>query len=440
MDPLRIRDNSKTAKTEFSNIKALTKRIADKSLLQLEKEGVFVFPELLKDAEDITKDQMILRSDGDGYSTGNVMGFIGCGDERLTIASRFCSDDEDYFLQYMLGRVFEFPNIVDLETDASQENTLFNFLLLLFPHYLKTAMRKGLFKEYIRHQYNDSNVKGTIDIPRHIRKNTPFVGNIAYNQREFSYDNNLMELVRHTIEFIKTKRYGSMILARVRDEVSAVVAVTEKYELHNRQKVIDANKKKPVRHAYYREYSALQRLCLLILRHQKHQIGLGSRQIYGILFDGAWLWEEYVNSLINDKFYHPRNKTGEGAQQLFTGEDSKRGLIYPDFISRNAESRIIADAKYKPLSNIGSHDYLQILAYMFRFDSKRGYYLYPEHNGMGDERLRLNQGSTYEKNVLPREDICVIKHGLRIPTSASSYNDFVGEMEAAEKNFKEGII
>lgn len=46
----------------------------------------------------------------------------------------------------------------------------------------------------------------------------------------------------------------------------------------------------------------------MILRHQKHQIGKGSRQIYGILFDGAWLWEEYINSLIEDVFYHPMTR------------------------------------------------------------------------------------------------------------------------------------
>ena len=83
-------------------------------------------------------------------------------------------------------------------------------------------MRKGLFKEYIRHNYNDGYVKGTIDIARHIEKNTPFTGNVAYSQREFSYDNSLMELVRHTIEFIKRKPYGTKILVKVKDEVKLV--------------------------------------------------------------------------------------------------------------------------------------------------------------------------------------------------------------------------
>ena len=56
---------------------------------------------------------------------------------------------------------------------------------------------------------------------------------------------------------------------------------------------------------------------------------------------------------------------------------------------------------------------LQRLAYMFRFDAKAGYYLYPESEGTDDLRLRMNQGSTYEKNVTPREGISVTKHGLK---------------------------
>ena len=117
---------------------------------------------------------MILQSVNDLYRTGNVMGFLGCGDERLIIESRFCGD-KDYFFQYLLNRVLEFPNIVDLYVDADQNNRIFNFLLFLFPYYLKAAMRKGLFKNYILHRYNDENVKGTIDVTRHVTKNMPFV-------------------------------------------------------------------------------------------------------------------------------------------------------------------------------------------------------------------------------------------------------------------------
>ena len=221
MKLLKIKDNSQQKKESFSQIRNLTGKIADKTLEQLEREGVFVFPEIVREAEDITQDQMILQSVNDSYRTSNVMGFIGCGDERLIIESRFCGNGEDYFFQYLLDKVLDFPNIVDLETDANQNNRLFNFLLFLFPHYLKAAMRKGLFKKYIRCRYNDGNVKGTIDVARHIEKNTPFSGNVAYSQREFSYDNSLMELVRHTIEFIRRKPYGTNSLLNLRTRLNS---------------------------------------------------------------------------------------------------------------------------------------------------------------------------------------------------------------------------
>lgn len=436
MKQLIIKDNSQNKKEEFSKVPGIIEKVADKTIEQLSKEGIFIFPENIKDAEDITKDQMILQGYNDYYCSGNIMGFIGYGNERLVIESRFCRNNKDFFFHYLLERVLEFPNIIDLHTDANRDNKLFNLLLFLFPRYLKMALRKGLFKTYVRNNYNDGNIKGTIEIARHISENTPFVGNVAYSQREYSYDNYLMELVRHTIEFIKKKPYGNNFLINVKDEVKLVIAATPNYELHNMRKILIDNKQSTVRHAFYSEYQALQRLCILILKHQKHQIGSGIRQIYGILFDGAWLWEEYINTLVEQDFYHPMNNTGKGAQRLFA---ENIGLIYPDYISHNNEMRVIADAKYKPINNIGNKDYLQVLAYMFRFDAKKAFYFYPEAESHDDIKLWMNKGSSYEQNVEPRDDIYVIKHGLSIPDNIDSYDIFVERMHLSEHDFKKRL-
>ncbi len=440
MNRISIKDNSKTVIENFSSIKHLTDKIADKTLEQLEDEGIFVFPELIYDSEDLSKDQMILQKVNNMYQSGNVMGFLGLGNERLVIESRFSSTDKDFLFQYLLERVFDVPNIVNLETDSDREEQVFNLLMFIFPYYLRDAMRKGVFKTYVRNQYNDFNVKGTIEIARHITKNTPFIGNVAYSQREYSYDNLLMELVRHTIEFIKNKPFGNRILSSVKDEIKEVVAATPGYEICDRQKIINDNRNNVIRHAYYREYRELQHLCMLILQHQKHQIGFGSRQIYGLLFDGAWLWEEYMNLLVGDMFYHPRNKAGKGAQRLFSVEDGfNRGLIYPDFMGKDPEHRVIADAKYKPIDNIGNKDYLQVLAYMFRFDAKKAFYFYPEANEEDELVMWLNRGSTYEKNVRARDDIYIKKLGLKIPKSANTYQNFSVMINASEEAFIAGI-
>ncbi|MBR5273357.1 MAG: hypothetical protein IKU25_08230 [Clostridia bacterium] len=436
---MKINDNSRADKLAVSRIPKMVEKIANKTLTELEDEGVFVFPECIKDTEDLNSDQMVLQKIGNYYYTGNIMGFLGCGEERLTISSRFSSHNSDFFLQYMLDKVLDYPNVFDLETQSNSNNQLINILMFLFPLYLRRAMRKGLFKKYVTTKYNDSNLKGNVNISRHIKENTPFVGNIAYDKREQLLDNYMSQLIRHTIEFIKGKRSGKQILAWARDDVGRIVEATSTYNVHDRKKVLADNKKHVVRHAYFREYRALQKLCILILQYQKQELGSGITRVYGVLFDGAWLWEEYVNSLVKEYFYHPKNKERSGAEQLFTCK-RKIGLIYPDFISKNVEERVIADAKYKPFSNIGNRDYLQLLAYMMRFESKRGMFLYPESGCEEDALLLVNRGSTHEKNVEPRTDTFIVKHGLKIPVKAKDYNDFSLRMKDAENDFVRSLI
>ena len=439
---MRLYDNSRQDRSAVdARIPQLAKKLSNKTLAQLEKEGIFVFPEGVQDTEDLTSDQMVLQSVNDAYYTGNVMGFLGCGKERLVIASRFSAGNQDYFLQYMMDKVLACPNVFDLETDSNENSQLINILMFLFPVYLKTAMRKGLFKNYIHRQYNDPNPKGNINIARHIRQNTPFMGKIAYDQREQSYDNHITELIRHTIEFIKTKPNGNLILARAKDEMDRIVEATPCYKIQDRQKVLHENKKHIIRHAFFREYRALQRLCVLILQHQKQELGSGMTRVYGVLFDGAWLWEEYVATLVSDLFHHPMNKAGKAAQHLFFDGNRNKGRIYPDFIGKNEKERIIADAKYKPMGNIGNQDYFQVLAYMFRFDAKKGLYFYPETGSAESLCLRLNQGTTFGKSgETAREDICLIKHGLKIPQDAENYLDFCKKIEIAENAFKQMVL
>ena len=384
----------------------------------------------------MSKEQMIIQNYNEGYLSGNVMGYLGVGSEYLTIESRFSTGGNDYFFQYILNKVFDFPNFIDLMSSVGQDEKLFTLIMFLFPYYLKHALRKGVFKSYTCNKYNDENVKGRIDISRHIRKNTPFIGDVAYSRREYSFDNYLMELVRHTIEYIKSKSYGYKLLSTVKEEVKIIVNATSEYTYEKRNLVIEENSKNIIRHAYYHEYRMLQKLCLMILKVEKHSFYFGKQRIYGILFDGSWLFEEYINLIIGNKFYHPMNKSGLGRQYLFEGNI---GMIYPDFISKDADNRIIADAKYKPVDNIGNKDFLQIIAYIMRFDSKKGIFIYPEIDDNSTLNLNLNSGLTYENNVMKREDTVIIKYGIKIPKYANSYIDFVEKIYLEEKELIEFI-
>lgn len=437
MPTVRINDNTHVAAERLQSVRHVTDRIANVTVSQLAHDGLMLFPRTVQESEDLSADQMILHRDGSGYRSENMMGYVGSGTELLVIQSRFSQDGRDYFLQYLMQRVLGMPNLLDLDISADEEHRLFMFQIFLFPLYLHAAMRKGPFREYVHRERNDANVQGRIDVDRHVRQNIPFTGNIAYSVRDFSGDNPVMELIRHTAEYIAAQPYGAAVLHDVRSEIRMVAEATPEYRPANRERILERNMCFPVRHAFYSEYRALQQLCIMILSHRRHGIGNSGRQIQGVIFDGAWLWEEYVNLLVGDLFHHPRNKSRAGSQRLFNGGN---GLIYPDFIGRDAARRVIADAKYKPAGNIRNRDYLQILAYMYRFDARQGFFLYPDSDSAERSTLHLMSGTTFDGDVRRRDDdIRVIKHGFAIPQSAPDYERYAAEMRDNERRFRESL-
>ncbi|MCL2284512.1 MAG: McrC family protein, partial [Fibromonadales bacterium] len=245
--------------------------IANKKLRDINLEdnpNLLIFPQNWQ--LGIDNDDELFKLDSDGkLTTGNIMGFIGYKETSLTISSRFYSNGNDFFLHYMLSKIFGI-NVVNLKFSKGEES-IHDFLPYLFPSYLQNALSQGLYKQYKRNQYNDANVKGVIDINRHIRINIPFVGKVAYTTREHSYDNSVTQLIRHTIEHLRTRNFGHSILtnnAETRANVSQIEYVTPTYKKNDLQRIIKANLKL-VNHPYYTKYKDLQKLCLQILRREK---------------------------------------------------------------------------------------------------------------------------------------------------------------------------
>ena len=79
----------------------------------------------------------------------------------------------------------------------------------------------------------------------HLKKNVPFMGSIAYTTREFTYDNPLMQLIRHTIEYIKNQKGFGVLLDSNRENMTEITRVTSSYKLADRPKIIRMNKINP---------------------------------------------------------------------------------------------------------------------------------------------------------------------------------------------------
>lgn len=401
MATIRLTDNSsQTLDLSISEISDL-EVIANVSLEELHEKypNLLVFPQSFGEYGDDLKSSHICSFSNKTIMTGNLMGFVGYNSTELSISSRFCEKDgNDFFLHFILQKVL-CSYIIEWKHSYIQTSAL-DFLVYLFPYFFNKALSQGIYKEYQKKSHNDSKVNGSINISRHLQLNIPFNGKISYNTREYSYDNRINQLIRHTIEYIKTLPFGQNLLAAQETQINIrlIMENTPSYSHQDLQKIL-ADNLKEVHHPYYTEYTFLQRICLQILRHTgvKYE-DRSSNQVYGILFDGAWLWEEYVGIVLQQDFNHYTSENSH-FKLLECGNERKQKII-PDYISKN--KKIVADAKYIPLNKNLSYGeerataiYYKTIMYMLRFSSKYGFLFYPIKNDFEAKKYRIIDTDNY---------------------------------------------
>lgn len=434
-----LKDNTKYFSKEndlekfmaFQNV--ANKKISD--LLNDKGCNILVYPYSFYQCEDEIGKQHLLSMQtywkGNQCSraildVGNVAGFFSINGEQITISSRFSEVKDDLFLHYMLCRVL-CMNVVDLWHKTTKD-AVFNFLIYIFPKLLIDALAQGLYKEYKGMACNDRNIRGNIDIKRQLKTNVPFNGRIACNTRELSYDNHVTELLRHTIEYIAQQEIGGPLLTKdetIRFCVAQIKSSTPGYSKRDRGVVIKSNLKN-IYHPYYSNYIPLQKLCLRILSQEKSKYGNDNDNVYGILFDVSYLWEEYLASILQEQgFKHPQNRKQIGYVYL-AEHNFKR---YPDFY-REIDHTVI-DAKYK--RKVERNDIHQIITYMYRLKGKRAMFIQPM---AGVAR----KGNTYNLLGYGVEESAILQnYYFSIPQNCGDFVSFTKQMKKVEDDFIQQI-
>ena len=363
-----------------------------KNLEQLQNDGVFVYslsPSLSNNRKKLTVLDAFVNTNSNDLTiyTHNLVGFICYKGLKIDIRSRFVSadgaDSNDFFLHYLMLKTNEF-NFIEQYYPFTKTDSALDFLPFIFTKFLTNALNQGLFKQYQRHHYNNSRPRGTIDIAAHLKLNMPFTGKIAYSTREFSYDNPITELIRHTIESIRNKPElrDLLYLTRTTQEaVKQIEAATPSYSPNNLKQVL-ADNARPLQHPFFTAYGPLQYLCKSILRNEMMRYANTTQQddeIYGVICDISYLWEEYLATLLTVKplnFIHPNNTTKARAIYLDKEHTFKN---FPDFYlpanthSNNEDSdakqaaHLVVDAKYKRYAErkVDPEDIRQIMVYMY---------------------------------------------------------------------------
>ncbi len=364
-------------------------------------------------------------------NTHNCMGVVRLRDKdtgknlQIEIGSRFDSDTgNQFFLTYLLSKAFggSFVDLVDVGKDS-----LWDLLLAFaFRRSLNNAARLGPFKQYQSFRHNDLRIRGRIDVARHLRENIPFIGKVAYGTRDITYDNPTNHLIRHALK--KLNRDWGSLFSRDHRLNELRHQLEQNTPTWHSAKLLDCLRKKenliPIKHPYYqRAYEPLRRLSLSILRSEGACLNQTAQEAEGVIFDGSWLWEEYLWTLLEPLgFQHPENKKKEGKWQPMGFS------MYPDFFHR--KKRVVLDAKYKRAAR-SNEDIKQLFEYMFVLDAVHGGLVKPD-------------GDIHLQTIIKREGVAASEakwHDFCIsPVSGElDAKRFVSKMEAREKRFKEEV-
>jgi len=359
-------------------------------------------------------------------NTHNCMGVVRLHDKasgaavQIEIGSRFDKGSKPFFLTYLLSKVFG-GSIVDL-VDLGKDSLWDLLLAFLFRRRLLAASAIGLFKHYQTFGHNDTRIRGRIDVNEHLRRNIPFRGTVAYATHEITFDNPTNHLIRYALEKVRRKWPGCLLGDhRLTETEHQLEQGTPTWQQGGVMACIRHKENRtPVKHPYFgARYEPLRQASLAILRDEGAGLYQQHQEAEGVIFDGSWLWEEYLWTLLEPLgFEHPENKNKKGAWKPLDTVS-----LYPDFFHR--KKRAILDAKYKG-GDPSPEDAKQVFAYMFLLDAVHGGLIKPD--GSPKARSRINREC---KDAEPSS-----WHNIVLsPPQAAIAKEFKDAMGAEEEKF-----
>lgn len=372
--------------------------LVQKELFDATNGTVFV-----KDTKDT--EIVLFRMLGSQWFTGNFVGVLSLGnDSCIEIYSRFEDVKHKFaFINHMLNKIYDLNDW--LLTQGGNNKTDLNLDLLLklsFLSKLKNAYREGEYKSYEKVHKNDTAPRGTIDIARHIKLNLcPENYKVAYSYNEYTSKNSYIYLVRLCYEMLFEK--GKKPKGK---EVDDLLFKSQDYWSYDKRQIIHKNENKPITSPLFKCHRDLQKFCLDVLKHKKMTLdSFGTEDgKYGVLIDCAWLWEEYVATLLKDYFIH-KTMSSKEKDYLFADEKGNRfQRIIPDYVGKNSLP-VIADAKYMDLygrrelqDEQRNSVYYKTVMYMLRYQSKLGMIFYPSISE-GDNAEDKSKAKTQDINT-----------------------------------------
>ena len=276
-------------------------------------------------------------------------------------------------LLYMLSYTKELD--IKLNSPAILNQVSNPFLEVLIREYavsLFDCLKKQTPKAYIRHEENNSFMKGKLKVSEHIRYNSVNQARFYCEYDEFSEDNILNRLflyVTQCLSSITEDSYNKKVLNLIKNYYCDITFTRiDKFKartikLFRNQSIFD----KPLK------------LAKMFIEQSTIDMSKNKFENIALMWDMNKLFEEFIAQLFKRFMpeYHPHAQKGK---RLLKTDVGKYRNTYVDILLEKPQP-IIIDTKYKKFSNIGDFlnaDVFQVSTYCLLDNAKTAILLYPQ--------------------------------------------------------------
>jgi len=267
----------------------------------------------------------------------------------------------------------------------SSKMPLLEIFISMFLEELSALIRKGIKSDYITKEENLAFLKGKLKVGEQIKQNAIHKERFFVEFQEFLSDRVENRLIKTTLNYLYKKSKFNVNQQRIREFLFVFDAITPSRDIKN-----DFLHVKPNRQM--KDYEQVLLWSKTFLFENSFSPYKGDDIAFALLFDMNLLFESYVGSYLKKKGLHVslQDKT----HHLVYENNNGKFRLKPDIVIHDKEELLIADTKWKILSEDKTHDGIaqsdmyQLYAYGTKYEMcQKMYLIYPKTSNIQSRRF-----------------------------------------------------
>lgn len=334
------------------------------------------------------------------------------------VSSNKIEDTKKTFLR-MLRSMKDFPSKVFNDANLKMDKmNLYEIFIHMYIEEVRSLIKKGLRSAYLPVEDNLNYFKGKLIVQEQIKQNFAHKERFYVGYDEFDVNRPENRLIKSTLLKLQklSSSAGNIKMIRQLLPHFEMVSFSSNYSKDFSSVLIDRNTK---------DYEVLMRWSKIFLLNQSFTTFSGHTKARALLFPMEKVFEAYVAQNLKRALAELPWDVSTQDKGYYLFNTPKQFALRPDIvITRENQTTIILDTKWKSLSNKYRHNYgisqtdmYQMYAYSKKYNTPEIFLIYPVNEEMEGAEIRFEsfQGEDIETKVqLFFVDVGNIEESLRV--------------------------